>query len=131
MNKGKLCSSVPGSLAVAGLVAVLAGPALADTQGDSGRVIGLSLNESSSDLSATQRGKIVVDSAGIVSEYRWDGTLCAGRVLTEAEEAVLAGLVGNKKLLITPYWKSGQGGVRCLVSFTIGDKKSLPDIPQL
>lgn len=42
------------------------------------------------------------------------GVVCSTKVLSEAEEALQA----------------GQGGIRCLVSFVIGDKKSLPDIPQ-
>jgi len=114
----------------AALLVLLAAPASADSQGDSGRVAGMVLNETGSDISTVARGKVVIDSAGVLQPYFWDGTVCAAHALTESEEALLAGLIGNKKVLITPYWKPGQGALRCLVSFVLGDKKSIPNIPQ-
>ena len=104
--------------------------ALADFDGAPGRVLALDIRDDDSDNSPQRRGQILVDDGDTVTTYTWaPGTTCQNlNDLTTHEEILLSQLVGNKKKLIVPRYKSGLNGARCLVRFWITDKKGLPHI---
>lgn len=50
---------------------------------------------------------------------------CGTRVLTEAQLAALQAAQNNKKMTIKPTSQIGQGDAKCLVGFTLVEKKNL------
>ncbi|MEZ4450744.1 MAG: hypothetical protein R3B09_14780 [Nannocystaceae bacterium] len=104
--------------------AALPSMTFADSTGSPGYVISLTVHESSSDLYGTYRGSVTIrqgqEPGSTQTEYRWGGTLCSGRNVTEANiELLTIALRGRSDTQIVPRYKMGQGGVRCLVSFTL------------
>lgn len=112
------------------LMAVCAQAAFADNEGESGRVVGFLVNSQYSDAYGTYRGRMGLQVGNLVYEYRWGGTLCAGRDLNAEERQLLARAAGDRKLSVTPYWKPGQAGVRCVVAFAVAEKKQIGNIVQ-
>lgn len=64
-------------------------------------------------------------SGNQLDEYRWGGTSCGSRVLTEPQIAALQQALGNKRVRIQPLSQDGQGQTICLVGFTIVPKPDL------
>jgi len=115
--------------AVAVVAAMLApATASADTTGTAGPVIGLELNEDSSDEYLAYRGRIFVsEGGGTVQVYRWGGTACNGITMSDPQVDILGEAINNKAARVIPYWKLGAGGARCLVSFGVTNaSKNLP-----
>jgi len=55
--------------------------ALADTEGISGRLVGLQVVDTGSNTFSKFRGSIFVkESSGIEQEYKWGGTTCTGQI---------------------------------------------------
>ncbi|MGQ0697865.1 MAG: hypothetical protein ACT4PZ_06425 [Panacagrimonas sp.] len=95
----------------------------ADTQGTTGQLISLKINETSSDSYAVQRGSLVIHENGLVPrEYRFGGTICSGRNLSEQNQNNLASVDSSPTIVVTPFYKSGQGNVRCLVGYRLQDR---------
>jgi len=103
-----------------------AGAARADDIGLVGSIASLDVYTASADTSLINHGRIYVKNTnGALGEYRWGGTSCGSRVLTEAQFAALQGAQNNKKMTIKPTSQPGQGGAKCLVGFTLVEKKNL------
>lgn len=97
-----------------------AAPALADTAGAAGRIVAVEHVDNDSDDYLAYRGRIYVDSgAGVLEQYRWGGVACANRDLDIDQQRMLQESMNAKKSAIVPYWKMGQGGIVCLVGFTL------------
>lgn len=111
------------------LVAALiswAGTARADDVGAVGTVAGLQVNTTSADTYLQYHGRVLVKVSGDqLDEYRWGGTSCGTRVLTEPQVAALQQALGNKRVRIQPLSQDGQGDIICLVGFTIVPKPDL------
>lgn len=125
MNVAKLA----GGVILAATVA-LPGMAHADSIGTAGQVIGIELNEDSSDDYFLYRGRMFVkEDPTTVQVYRWGGTACNGYVLLDTQNALLSATMNNKTARIIPYWKPGAGGARCLVGF--GSTNSIKNVPAI
>lgn len=118
-------------LIVAG-VSLAAGPAYADLIGRPGALVAIQVNKIGSDKYITNSGKIVVEEAGTLElrEYRFGGVLCAGRNLSESDINTLGRAVSSDVMHVAPFYKLGQAGVRCLVSFIIADPEVIGEIAQ-
>lgn len=115
-----LCSRVLRGVALSAVILVPA-VAYADTDGAVGTVASVSINESSADDYATERGSIYVQEAPTTSrKYTWGGQACSGRNLTEGNIALLVDAMrARDSVQIVPSYKTGGGGVRCLVGFKL------------
>ncbi len=107
------------------LAAMLAIPsvALADELGTKGTIASLEVNMPSADAYLQHHGRIVVVSGNnkpstSSAEYRWGGTACGSRTLSEAQVTMLQRAL-ESGTPITPRFQDGQGSTKCLVGFTI------------
>jgi hypothetical protein len=108
------------------LVLCAGGAYAADNVGAVGTLAGLQVNAVTADTFLGYHGRIFVkDSGGDVVEYRWGGTSCGSRVLTEAEVAALQRALNNKQMRIQPLHQDGQGQALCLVGFMLVPKSSV------
>lgn len=109
---------------LAAAIAAVPTTTFADSSGSAGSVISVTVLESSSDDYGSYRGKIVIregtEPSATQTEYRWGGTICANRNLSESNIALLVeALRGRSDTQVLPRYKMGQAGIRCLVSFTL------------
>ena len=112
----------------AGLAGVLLGalPAIADDVGEVGTLVGLQVNTTLADTYLQYHGRAFVKVAdGTLDEYRWGGTSCNTKVLTENQVAALQRVLDNAKVRIQPLSLPGQGQIICLVGFTVVQKSAL------
>jgi hypothetical protein len=58
------------------------------------------------------------DSIGGYTEYRWGGTSCGSRTLSELQVAELQAAMNNPRILVEPLWQDGQGVTLCLVGYS-------------
>ena len=65
-----------------------------------------------------------------LTEYRFGGAICSSRNLSESDINTIGRAVANPAIHVAPFYKLGQGNVRCLVSFIIGDSEVITEIPQ-
>ena len=108
--------------ALLGAAALLnAGVALADVTGTYGTVAQVTINIEKSDQYAAAHGRLIIDEGQqFFRHYQWGGAACSGRVLSDADETnLLMALRERQTLVVTPGYKSGAGGLRCLVSYRI------------
>ena len=106
----------------AALAAVVLVPtiAFADADGQVGTVASLTINESTADDYATERGSIVVNEGSQTRKYQWGGTSCSGYVLSATNIQMLVEAMQNRdKLQIVPSYKTGGMLARCLVGFKL------------
>lgn len=115
-----------------GLVTILitlplsAATASADDTGLVGSIAALEVYTTSADTYLQNHGRMFVkNSDGDVDEYRWGGTSCGTKVLTEAHVAALQAAQNNKKMTIEPRSQDGPGIIKCLVGFRLVEKKNL------
>jgi hypothetical protein len=114
-----LCSRFSRGVALSAVVLVPA-VAYADTDGAAGTVASVTVNESSADDYSSERGNVMVQESQTSRKYSWGGQACSGRNLTEANIALLVeALRGRDAVQIVPSYKTGGGGVRCLVGFRL------------
>jgi hypothetical protein len=115
-----MATMAPGLLAVT----LAAGPALANTdpEGGSGPIKSIHLRSTSASLSAFWNWVVIATESGDETYY-WGGSVCPGKALLYGGNGdtmvdALAEYATFPDMCITPFYKNGQGGQRCLVSFT-------------
>jgi hypothetical protein len=119
-----------GILTLVSVLTVGAAVANADDVGLGGSIASLELNTGSADNFLINHGRMFVkNSNGALDEYRWGGQSCGTRVLSDAQFAALQAAQNNKKMTITPLSQMGQGNTKCLVGFTLVEKKNLKLFP--
>lgn len=102
----------------------------ADDLGAVGSLAALDVSTPFGDVYLQYHGRLFVkNSNGTLDEYRWGGTSCGTKVLTDAEVALLQRALNHKKMTIEPRTQDGQGGAKCLVGFTLVEKKNLKLFP--
>ena len=109
------------SLAVCTLLAgALAFPAIAhaaDQTGEAGTVR-LEVLSPSAEAYVQYHGRVFVTSGKRTLEYRWGGTSCGSKVITNEMVTGLAEVAtGSSK--IAPIYSSGAGSNKCLVGYSI------------
>jgi hypothetical protein len=103
-----------------------AGAATADDIGEVGSIVSLDVFTTPADTYLQYHGRMFVKrSDGVLDEYRWGGTSCGSRTLTEGQWAALQSALNHKKMTITPTSQDGQGPSKCLVGFSLVEKKNL------
>lgn len=91
-----------------------------DAEGKPGVATMVQVNTQHATTYIQYRGRVQLTSGNgsqaTVQEYRWGGTSCGSKLLTDAQLALLqqAHIHG---LTVAPLWKPGQGTTRCLVGF--------------
>jgi hypothetical protein len=121
-----------GRIALPALALALLLPNLAhaaDQTGAEGRAQSIQINAQSSDAFLQFHGRLFVKSGNSTVEYRWGGTSCGSRTLTDNLVAQLTDAVRDKNGLIVPLFQNGQGSSKCLVGFTIKEP-SPPSSPK-
>jgi hypothetical protein len=114
-------------VAAAAFAALTATPALADFPGTPGKIVGMDHNDDSSDHSGLADGTLFIDEgSGAVRAYRWGGSWCPGRELDVDQQRMILDAL-RSKLLVLPYYKTGNGNERCLTAFGFTAKKSAID----
>lgn len=95
------------------------GPAQADDVGALGPIVLVARNSTSADTYLQFHGRMVVgDSIGGYTEYRWGGTSCGSRTLTELQVGELLAAMNNPRILVLPLSQDGQGQALCLVGYS-------------
>lgn len=116
--------SLPFLLATVALT--VANPASADSKGATGRVVELTINESSSSDFSLFHGKVVIKANGEngrETTYMWGGSRCPGRNLSDANvDRLLEAFENRGNTRIVPGFKNGTGGAKCLTSMRIMGK---------
>jgi hypothetical protein len=109
---------------------ITTGVARADDTNSVGSLVGLDVNTSSADTYLQYHGRLFVKNAdNTIAEYRWGGTSCGSRVLTEDQIAMLQRALTSKKMTIEPRTQDGQAIIKCLVGFSLAEKKNLALLP--
>lgn len=106
----------------AALAAVVLVPAVAwaDTDGLKGTVASLTINETSADDYASERGNVVINEGSTARKYQWGGTACNGKYVSESNiDLLVQAMRAQDKLEVVPSYKAGAGGARCLVGFRV------------
>lgn len=96
--------------------------AAADQQGESGPIHSIHLRSTAASSSAFWNWVVIAGASG-EQAYYWGGSVCPGKHLrysanSDAMVDALAEYATFPDMCITPYYKNGQGGYRCLVTFT-------------
>jgi hypothetical protein len=91
--------------------------------GSAGKVISVHINGSLSDSYKTFHGSVKIKAPGKrgrTSEYKWGGTACPAKDLTDHQVDLLVQAFHHRKTTqVVPRTKNGQGGVKCLVGFEL------------
>jgi hypothetical protein len=116
--------------AAAAVVILPTALAYADESGLTGRVVSIRVNETSSDDATGFVGSVTIRSGSKnsreVNEYRWGGNQCPGRNLSEANVTRLVeALAEGDELRVTPYYKNGNGGTKCLTAFDVTHRSAV------
>lgn len=90
----------------------------ADSLGAAGRVIELEVNNSNADAYLQYHGRVVITAVDRDAEYRWGGSSCSNRTLTESQVTMLQRAI-ESGMAITPRYQAGQGTNKCLVGFVL------------
>ena len=105
---------------VAALVTIPSTALAADQIGPTGRITDLQVNQQSSDTYLQYHGRAFIGKGNNVTEYRWGGTSCGSRTLTEHAVLLLQTALASG-LEVEPRYENGQGQTICLVGFTFSD----------
>lgn len=99
--------------------ALMCQAAWADETGPAGTVLSVEIRTGSADFYLQAHGILMVKQSidDMVVEYRWGGTSCGSKVLTESQLAYLMDLSAAPYMLIEPIYQNGQGAAICLVGF--------------
>lgn len=120
-NPRLLARVLPSVLACLLTGVVAAGPAHADEEGISGRIVQLRINTPGSDQHPLFHGSITLDVVGTGSqiEYRWGGSSCPGVKLTDHQiDLLMTAFVQRTHVQVIPKYTKGTGA-RCLVGFVL------------
>jgi hypothetical protein len=109
-------------LALALTVAIPLTAHAADTNGVEGRVRSVDVIAPSADTFLQYHGRVFVATATGLDEYRWGGTSCGSRTMSEEMIDLLYKANESAVIRITPVFQDGQGSVKCLVGFTTRNK---------
>lgn len=94
--------------------------ASADSNGTKGRVIDLTVNESSSDDYAKFHGSVTLYAQKSKTTYHWGGSYCPGKDLSsDSVERLTQAFLTRRWTKVTPTYKNGQGSYKCLVAYTL------------
>lgn len=109
------------SLVAVLLTALVPATTYADSTGSSGVVEELSVYESGSDNYAMANGVLSVkESSGAKREYKWGGSLCAGRNVSASSVSMLFDAMRSQDVVsIVPSYKTGSANTRCLTGFKL------------
>lgn len=101
-------------------VCLLVAPAIAsaDESAAQGIAWDLQVVTPSADTYLQYHGRLLVMVGATAEEYRWGGTSCGSRTMSEDNVRMLAEAV-SKGLLLTPRFQTGQGAAKCLVGFSV------------
>jgi hypothetical protein len=91
--------------------------AVADYDGTQGRISELEVLNSHADRYLQYHGRVVVTFGERSEHYRWGGTSCSNRTISEGMVLLLQ-RAQDQGATIVPRYFAGQGGVRCLGGFT-------------
>lgn len=96
--------------------------AAADQEGETGTIRSIHLRSTSANSSAFWNWVVIAGANGD-STYYWGGSVCPGKKLSYQGNSdvmvdALAEYATFPDMCITPFFKNGQGGYRCLVTFT-------------
>ncbi|MBZ5711568.1 hypothetical protein [Nannocystis pusilla] len=108
--------------AAATCAALVSTPAAADSTGVTGFVNKVTVYDDSSDNYGAQHGilQVVESGTGTLRNYVWGASLCPGRELAPDMIQLLVDALHNRPAVeIVPSYKTGNGGSRCLVGFTL------------
>lgn len=94
----------------------------ADLTGGEGRVRSVETVTPSADTYLQYHGRVFVVTATGMDEYRWGGTACGSRTMTDESIALLVQAAQSTVLRITPTYQDGQGSAKCLVGFALRNK---------
>lgn len=100
---------------------LLAAPTLAlagDLVGSGGTILELEVNHSTADTYLQFHGRVVLERDGRVSEYRWGGSSCSNKSMTESQVTMLQRALESGTPLV-PRYQAGQGTNKCLVGFVL------------
>ena len=113
------------------IVALGVGTAAADdVSGALGTPLSLQINTSAGDIHLQYHGRLFVrNTEGGIDEYRWGGTSCGSRTLTEPQMAALQRAIADKRIRVAPVFQDGQGSSKCLVGFQLTPKSFLKFLP--
>ena len=115
-----------GAVLAAFLLVCSSTPALADDVSAVVTPIGLQVNTLPGDTFLIYHGRLFVKTAeGALDEYRWGGTACGSRVLTEPQVAALQAALDNNKMRLQILYQIGQGDSKCVVGFTAMPKSAV------
>lgn len=108
------------------VAAAVPATAFADETGNKGSVEKVELNTPSSDTYLQYHGRVTLEwgkNGHKKDEYRWGGTSCGSRTLSDNLIQVLIDASRRGNLQVTPRYQTGQGDVKCLVGFSIEEKR--------
>jgi hypothetical protein len=111
----------------------IGGTARADSAGEAGKLVAVEVLTADSDVYALRHGRIVVQETVGKQErtYLLGGvSLCPSQSVTDAQIDMLARAAAEPKLVIKPFFQTGNGNSRCLVGFVLGAKKQVTAITQ-
>jgi hypothetical protein len=97
----------------------------ADTSGASGRIVQITVNEAGSDEFTKFRGSITVWTGKDApeDEYKWGGSSCPGLdISAEGVDRLVNAFYTRRWTRVTPHYKVGQGGTKCLVGYELEGK---------
>jgi|JI10StandDraft_1071094.scaffolds.fasta_scaffold189327_2 hypothetical protein len=100
------------------LLAVSTPAFAADQVGRDGVIETLSTFQSTADTYLAMHGALVLATAAGAEEYKWGGTACGSRVLSDRHVQMLQRAM-DSGATVGPRFKPGQGSSRCLVGFVL------------
>jgi hypothetical protein len=98
----------------------------ADDTGTAGYVDKVDINTPSADAYLQFHGRVIVASGkggANKVEYRWGGTSCGTRTMPEELVQILVQSSRDSNIVVTPRFQLGQGDAKCLVGFSMQDKR--------
>lgn len=100
------------------LLAVSSPAFAADQVGRDGVIDTLATFQNTADTYLAMHGAVVLATAAGPEEYRWGGTACGSRVLSDRLVEMLQRAM-ESGATVGPRYKPGQGTSRCLVGFVL------------
>ena len=128
MSLGQICTILVLFLIV---ICPSAKKSYADTEGISGKLVGVQIVDQGSDTFSKFRGSIFIyEGQGVVQEYKWGGSTCTGIVsIIDSDIANFSRILTFRSFIrIIPIYKNGQGGSRCIKRYILVNRFFLDNI---